>query len=125
MFRRTRASMSDAKRGPNAAPSGDKYMDGLGIKAGGWLALTLLALVMAALAVDAPFAVHMGIVAAAALTMLWTTVSRADYAAIARGVLKMPASEGTYDDDPVRWGVIATLFWGIAEIGRASCRERV
>ena len=42
-------------------------MDGLVIKAGGWLALALLALVMAALAVDAPFAVHMGIVAVAAL----------------------------------------------------------
>lgn len=50
--------MSNAKRGPNAAPSGDKHMDGLVIKAGGWLALALLALVMAALAVDAPFAVH-------------------------------------------------------------------
>ena len=39
--------MSNAKRGPNAAPSGDKHMDGLVIKAGGWLALALLALVMA------------------------------------------------------------------------------
>ena len=106
--------MSDAKRGANAAPSGDKHMDGLVIKAGGWLALALLAMVMAALAVDAPFAVHMGIVAVAALAVLWATVSQADYGAIARGLLKMPANEGTYDDDPVRWGVIATLFWGIA-----------
>ncbi|MGQ3099809.1 MAG: cytochrome-c oxidase, cbb3-type subunit I [Sphingopyxis solisilvae] len=89
-------------------------MDGLVIKAGGWLALALLALVMAALAVDAPFAVHMGIVAVAALAVLWATVSQADYGAIARGLLKMPASESVYDDDPVRWGVIATLFWGIA-----------
>ncbi|BBB09026.1 cytochrome-c oxidase, cbb3-type subunit I [Sphingopyxis sp. EG6] len=92
-------------------------MDGLVIKAGGWLALALLALVMAALAVDAPFAVHMGIVAVAALAVLWTTVSGADYGAMARGLLKMPASEGVYDDDPVRWGVIATLFWGIAGMG--------
>jgi cytochrome c oxidase cbb3-type subunit 1 len=106
--------MSEAKRGPKTAPSGDKHMDGLVIKAGGWLALALLALVMAALAVDAPFAVHMGIVAVAALTVMWTTVSRADYGAMTRGVLKMPASEGAYDDDPIRWGVIATLFWGIA-----------
>ena len=89
-------------------------MDGLVTKAGGWLGLTLLALVMAALAVDAPFAVHMIIVALACLAMLWATVSRADYSALARGILKMPADEGAYDDDPIRWGVIATLFWGIA-----------
>ncbi|MGN7930236.1 cytochrome-c oxidase, cbb3-type subunit I [Sphingopyxis sp. 22461] len=89
-------------------------MDTLVAKAGGWLGLALLALVMAAVAVDAPFAVHMIIVALAALLMLWTTVSRADYEAIARGILKMPADPGVYDDDPVRWGVVATLFWGIA-----------
>ena len=89
-------------------------MDTLVAKAGGWLGLVLLALVMAAVAVDAPFAVHMIIVALAALLMLWTTVSRADYEAIARGILKMPADQDVYDDDPVRWGVVATLFWGIA-----------
>ena len=89
-------------------------MDTLVAKAGGWLGLALLALVMAAVAVDAPFAVHMIIVALAALLMLWATVSRADYEAIARGMLKMPADQGVYDDDPVRWGVIATLFWGVA-----------
>ncbi|MFZ5726000.1 cytochrome-c oxidase, cbb3-type subunit I [Sphingopyxis sp. FD7] len=89
-------------------------MDGLVTKAGGWLALALFALVMAALAVDAPFAAHMVIVALACLAMLWATISRADYGAIARGLLKMPADQGAYDDDPVRWGVIATLFWGIA-----------
>ena len=89
-------------------------MDGLVTRAGGWLGLALLALVAAALAVDAPFAVHMVIVALACLAMLWATVTRADYGAIARGVLKMPADDGAYHDDPVRWGVIATLFWGVA-----------
>jgi cytochrome c oxidase cbb3-type subunit 1 len=89
-------------------------MDGLVTKAGGWLGLTLLALVMAALAVDAPFAVHMIIVALACLAMLWATVTRADYNGLARGLLKMPADQGVYDDDPIRWGVIATLFWGVA-----------
>ncbi|UNU43185.1 cytochrome-c oxidase, cbb3-type subunit I [Sphingopyxis sp. YF1] len=89
-------------------------MDSLVMKAGGWLALAFLALVMAALAVDAPFAVHMGIVAVACFAMLWATVSRADYAGMARGLFKMPADEGVYDDDPVRWGVIATVFWGLA-----------
>ena len=89
-------------------------MDGLVTKAGGWLALTLLALVMAALAVDAPFAVHMMIVALAALIMLCVTLTRADYSGLLRGLLKMPADQGAYDDDPVRWGVIATIFWGVA-----------
>ncbi len=89
-------------------------MDGLVTRAGGWLGLTLLALVAAALAVDAPFAVHMVIVALACFAMLWATVTRADYGAIARGILKMPADQGVYDDDPIRWGVVATLFWGIA-----------
>lgn len=89
-------------------------MDSLVFKAGGWLGLALLALVAAALAVDAPFAVHMGIVAAACLTALWATVSRADFAGIARGILKMPDDQSVYDDDPIRWGVIATIFWGVA-----------
>ena len=89
-------------------------MDTLVAKAGGWLGLAFFALVMAAVAVDAPFAVHMVIVALAALLMLWATVSRADYEAIARGILKMPADQAVYDDDPIRWGVIATLFWGLA-----------
>ena len=76
--------------------------------------ISVFALVMAALAVDAPFAVHMSIIAIAALIVLWATVSNADYGAMARGLLNMPANEGVYDDDPIRWGVIATLFWGIA-----------
>lgn len=106
--------MPIADRGPKAAASGDKHMDGLIFKAGGWLALALLALVMAALAVDMAFAVHMSIVAVACLIVLGAMVSRADYGAMARGLFKMPASESVYDDDPVRWGVIATIFWGLA-----------
>ncbi|GAA0647511.1 cytochrome-c oxidase, cbb3-type subunit I [Sphingomonas ursincola] len=89
-------------------------MDGLVLKAGGWLGLALLALAMAVMAVDTPFAVHMTIMMIAALLALWFTMSRADYGAIARGILKSPADQGQYDDDPIRWGVIATLFWGTA-----------
>ena len=89
-------------------------MDDLVFKAGGWMGLALLALVFAALAVDTPFAVHMVIVAVACLIVLWTRLSAADYGGIARGLLKMPPDEGVYDDDPVRWGVIATIFWGLA-----------
>src|SRR3546814_20381358 len=52
------------------------------------------------------------IVAITCLIVLWTRISRADYAGMARGLLKIPPDEGVYDDDPVRWGVIATIFWG-------------
>src|SRR3546814_12583646 len=86
----------------------------LGFKAAGWLGRALLALVFAALAVDTPFAVHMVIIAAACMIALWAGVSRADYAGMARGLLRMPQDQGVYDDDPVRWGVIATVFWGVA-----------
>ena len=89
-------------------------MDDLVFKAGGWLALALLALVFAALAVDTPFAVHMVIIAIVCMIALWAGVSRADYAGMARGLLRMPPDQGVYDDDPVRWGVIATIFWGVA-----------
>ncbi len=89
-------------------------MDGLVLKAGGWLGLALLALAMAVMAVDGPYAVHMTIVMIACLAALWFTMSRADYGAMARGLLKAPPNEGEYDDDPIRWGVIATLFWGTA-----------
>jgi cytochrome c oxidase cbb3-type subunit 1 len=89
-------------------------MDGLVMKAGGWLGLALLAMAMAVFAVDWPFAVHMTIVMIACLLAWWFTMSRADYGAIARGILKAPANQGEYDDDPIRWGVIATLFWGTA-----------
>ena len=60
---------------------------------------------------------------AAAFITLWVTINKADYAAIGRGILKAPADPGVYDDDPIRWGVIATIFWGIAGMaGRADHR---
>ena len=89
-------------------------MDQLVLKAGGWFTLAVLALLAALMAVDSGFAVHMGIACAAALVMVVVTVGGADYAGIARGLLKMPADQGRYDDDPIRWGVIATVFWGLA-----------
>ncbi|EZP73981.1 Peptidase S41 [Sphingomonas paucimobilis] len=89
-------------------------MDRLLLKSGGWFALALLALLAALMAADSGFAVHMGIACAAALLMVVVTVRGADYAGIARGLLKMPVDQGKYDDDPIRWGVIATVFWGLA-----------
>lgn len=115
MFGGARTAMDDRERARwSRAEQGFAMMDDLVFKAGGWLALALLALVFATLAVDAPFAVHMIIIAITCMIALWFRVSRADYAGMARGLLKMPADEGVYDDDPVRWGVIATIFWGVA-----------
>ena len=89
-------------------------MDRLVLKSGGWFALAVVALLAALMAVDSGFAVHMAIACAAALLMVVVTIGGADYAGIARGLLKMPADQGKYDDDPIRWGVIATVFWGLA-----------
>ncbi|MBF7012981.1 cytochrome-c oxidase, cbb3-type subunit I [Novosphingobium resinovorum] len=82
-------------------------------RAGVWLAVLFLAVMASALAVDQGFAIHMGIVAIAAMTALWFTLRGADYDGIARGVLRFP-DQGRYDDDPIRWGMIATVFWGMA-----------
>jgi len=89
-------------------------METVVVRSGLWLAVIMLAVMAAAGAVDSGFAVHMAIIAAAAFVCLWVTVSRTDFAAIASGVIKAPADMGKYDDEPVRWGVIATVFWGMA-----------
>jgi cytochrome c oxidase cbb3-type subunit I len=59
-------------------------------------------------------AMHMAIIALAAFIGLWVSISRVDYAALAQGIIRAPADPGKYDDDPIRWGVIATVFWGMA-----------
>jgi cytochrome c oxidase cbb3-type subunit 1 len=89
-------------------------METLVMRAGGWLVVALLAFFALAYSADAGFAVHMGIVMLAALITLVVTLRGADYGAIARGVLRVPADQSKYDDDPIRWGVIATVFWGLA-----------
>ncbi|OCC24715.1 cytochrome c oxidase, cbb3-type subunit I [Croceicoccus estronivorus] len=89
-------------------------MERIVTRAGIWFAIMLLAVMAAAAAQDSGFAAHMFIVAIAALIGLWMTISKPDYSAIARGILRMPDDPSRYDDDPVRWGVIATVFWGIA-----------
>ncbi|MEO0441445.1 MAG: cbb3-type cytochrome c oxidase subunit I, partial [Pseudomonadota bacterium] len=89
-------------------------MDTLLMKAGGWLVLAFIAFAAMVLAADGGFAFHMAIIAIACLITLWVTISKADYVAIGRGILKAPPDQGLYDDDPIRWGVIATIFWGMA-----------
>ena len=85
-------------------------MDSIVLKAGSWLLVSLLAIIAAAFAADAGFAIHLGIIGAAALVAMWGTMSSADFSLGAR---RSSVDLGRYDDDPVRWGVIATVFWGI------------
>src|SRR5690606_2562968 len=82
-------------------------------RAGMWYVLLIITVVAIAGAHDTGFAVHMTIVAAVAGIGLWATLARFDYDAVARGILRTPVDPGRYDDDPIRWGVIATVFWGI------------
>lgn len=89
------------------------YMVELTMRAGVFLLLAFLAFMACLFAVDSGFAIHMGIVCAAALIACGATVGTADYPSIARRLLHMP-EQGRYDDDPVRLGVIATVFWGLA-----------
>src|SRR5690606_34058222 len=92
---------------------GVRFMDKVVARGGIWIAVMLVALVAAATAKVPGFSIHMTIVAFTALVIMAIGVSKADYSTIARGVLRMPSGETTYDDDPVRWGVLATVFWGI------------
>lgn len=82
-------------------------------RAGLWLAALLLAILAVAAAADTGFAIQMGIVAAACLVGLYFTLTGADYQALAHGFAAAP-DQSRYDDDPIRWGVIATVFWGMA-----------
>ncbi len=77
-------------------------------KAGGFFIAMALALVAMAQAVDVPFAVHMAIMALAALIAAVAVLRAAD----AHAGLQA-ADQGRYDDAPVRWALIATTCWGV------------
>ena len=77
-------------------------------RSGGYFLAMLLALVAVSQAVDNAFAVHMAIVALAALIAAVVTIRTADHSGM---VLVRDKTE--YDDEPIRWGVIATTFWGV------------
>ncbi|HLV07352.1 MAG TPA: cytochrome-c oxidase, cbb3-type subunit I, partial [Croceibacterium sp.] len=82
-------------------------------RAGLWYTLLVIAIVAVAGAHDVGFAVHMWIVAGVAVIGLIATLSRYDYNAAANRILRAPNDPSRYDDEPVRWGVIATVFWSI------------
>ncbi|MEO8375154.1 MAG: cytochrome-c oxidase, cbb3-type subunit I [Sphingomonas bacterium] len=85
-------------------------MDDILLRAGGWLLIAVLALVMSANAIDHGFAVQMVIVAGAAFLAAVWTMRGAGNAALASGG-SLPAPRDRYDDEVIRWGVIATVFW--------------
>jgi cytochrome c oxidase cbb3-type subunit 1 len=76
---------------------------------GAWLLLGILAVFVAAVSVDGAFAVHMAILAAAAIATAFLTVNRVGLAAPGSAGL----ADSHYYDDVIRWGVIATVFWGV------------
>ncbi|ATY33556.1 cytochrome-c oxidase, cbb3-type subunit I [Sphingomonas psychrotolerans] len=73
-----------------------------------WAFLAMLAVLAAATSVDTAFSIHMAICAGAGLIAAFYAM---------RGVAT-PAVQalksGEYDDEVIRWGTIATVFWGIA-----------
>ncbi|OYZ42212.1 MAG: peptidase S41 [Novosphingobium sp. 16-62-11] len=74
-----------------------------------WLVSLLIAVVACAAAVDTGFAIHMFIVALACIIGLIVTLRGVD---LSKAILA--PDQGRYDDDPIRWGVITTVFWGMA-----------
>jgi len=93
--------------------SSEGLMDNIITNAGAWLVLAILALFGAALAVDAGFAVHMGIMAVAALAASFLTMAKGDFNALPGRFAGPAALQSRYYDDVIRWGVIATVFWGV------------
>ncbi|WP_326523854.1 cytochrome-c oxidase, cbb3-type subunit I [Sphingomonas sp.] len=85
-------------------------MDSIVSTAFAWLMLGIVALFATLLAADGGFAVHMAIMSLAALSVAFLTMRRVQNVD-ADAAPRVPA--GRYDDEPIRWGVIATVFWGI------------
>ncbi|MFT3976686.1 MAG: cytochrome-c oxidase, cbb3-type subunit I [Sphingomonas bacterium] len=77
----------------------------------GWLFVALLALLASATAVDGGFAIHMGIAAVAAFYVAVRGLGAEPKDGM--GLRVSPTAAGRYYDDVIRWGVIATVFWGI------------
>ncbi len=83
-------------------------------RVGLWFLILVLALVGVASAQDSGFALHSAIIALIAFLLIWATAISYDPIAKAQSIFKMPSGPEKYDDDPIRWGVIATVFWGMA-----------
>lgn len=80
------------------------------VRPGLFFVLAVSATVAAGLAHDRQFAVHMGLFAAVGLFMAAWSIHRSDPTGrpLPRGL-----DDGIYMDGPIRYGVIATVFWGV------------
>ncbi|OQW73143.1 MAG: cytochrome-c oxidase, cbb3-type subunit I [Proteobacteria bacterium ST_bin14] len=76
-------------------------------RSGVWLALAFVAVGCAISAADPGFAVHMTIFALAGFIAAIATMRQADFAGA------RVHDTNRYYDDVIRWGVIATVFWGV------------
>ena len=85
-------------------------MDSLMTKGGSLLLVAIVATLLIAVSADFGFSVHLAIIAAAAFLALVFTLKNANYDPLAVAT----PDRSRYDDDPIRWGVIATVFWGVA-----------
>ncbi len=73
--------------------------------------IALIAMLGAALAKDNQFAIHMGLIALIALALAIYRLRTMD---VSGKATPPQADDDGYMDGPVRYGVIATLFWGLA-----------
>jgi cytochrome c oxidase cbb3-type subunit 1 len=87
-------------------------MFSLTAKALGLAFLAAFALILIPRAADGGFAVHLAIVAIAAFAAVAVSLRSADDA-VFLGIANKPDSS-LYDDAPIRWGILATMFWGLA-----------
>lgn len=83
-------------------------------RVGLWFVVLALSIVAYIGAADPGFAAHAVIIGIVALLMMWVTAGSYDPMAKVQSIFRMPAGPSRYDDDPIRWGVIATVFWGMA-----------
>jgi len=82
-------------------------------RAGLWFGVLVISVILIATARDTGFAAHATIIAIVSFGLMCMSVVRFDPMGKARGFFRMPEGLSRYDDDPVRWGVLATMFWAI------------
>ena len=89
-------------------------MDDLLTRVGAWFFVALLAFFGIMGSADFGYSVHLTIICIAALLAAGASMRGFDFGTQRFRLAGERADLSRYDDDPVRWGVIATLFWGIA-----------
>lgn len=89
-------------------------MNELLTRAGAWYAVAVLAFFGIMGSADTGFSAHLTIICLAALIAAVASTRGFDFVTQRFAISANRADLSLYDDDPIRWGVIATLFWGIA-----------